>query len=397
VKKYTTVGLIPPLMQALGEAGGQATPAEVYPRVAELVGADPEPRATVGAAGEINLFERDVRWARQKAVLKGWIKTKSPRNLWELSESGKEGLRNARPGVVVTVFETDHGMALWASSQDALALIERASVNLILTSPPYPLVRKKQYGNLAVKEHIDWLLDEAKGWHEVLADDGSLVLNLGDAWTPGEPTMTLYQERLLLRLVDDLGFTLAQRFYWHNPSKMPAPAEWVTIRRVRVKPSVEPVYWLAKSAQPKASNRNVLVPYSDSMRDRLAQGGEQRARVKPSGHALKEGAFGTDNGGAIPPNLLTIPNTGSRDHYRDRCKAAGLPPHPASFPLALPEFFIKLTTDPGDLVYDPFGGRGRTAVAAETLGRRWLTSERALAYVQGAAFDFERSSRTGAA
>jgi site-specific DNA-methyltransferase (cytosine-N4-specific) len=225
----------------------------------------------------------------------------------------------------------------------------------------------------------------AKEWHRLLADDGSLVLNIADVWNPGTPTQSLYQEELLLALVRDVGFHLAQRTYWENPSKMPSPAEWVTIRRVRVTPSVEQVYWLSKTAHPKADNRRVLRPYSASMRKRLADGGDVGG-TRPSGHARADGAFGRDLGGSIAHNLLTIPNSSSNDAYQRACKAAGLPVHPARWPKELPGFYIAMLTDPGDLVYDPFGGSGQLAAACERLGRRWLSSELMREYVLGSRF-----------
>jgi site-specific DNA-methyltransferase (cytosine-N4-specific) len=187
---------------------------------------------------------------------------------------------------------------------------------------------------------------------------------------------------LLLRLCDDLGYRLAQRFEWYHPAKLPAPAEWVTVRRVRVKPSLERVLWLSKSDHPYANNRNVLTEYSDSMIKRIQSGGELGAR-RPSGHEFKPQAFGTDNGGAIPSNLIVASNTASNCGYQEACRGIGLPVHPARFPEALPDFMIRLTTRPGDLVADPFGGSFVTAATAKKLGRRFFTSEKALEYALG--------------
>jgi site-specific DNA-methyltransferase (cytosine-N4-specific) len=225
------------------------------------------------------------------------------------------------------------------------------------------------------------LIERAAAWTEMLKEDGSLFLNTGDCWLPGTPTASLYQERLLLALVDDLGYHLAQRLYWENPSKLPAPAEWVTIRRIRLNPSVEQILWLSKTPFPKANNRNVLRPYSQSMRSTLAAGGTNPG-PRPSGHSMLPGAFAADNGGSIAHTLLSIPNTASNDPYARACRQSGLKPHPARFPLALAEFAIKLTTDPGDLVYDPFAGSLTTAQAAQALDRRWIASEQSRDYLE---------------
>ncbi len=248
-------------------------------------------------------------------------------------------------------------------------------------------MRQKDYGNVSERAYVDWLLRIAAQWPRKLARDGSIVLNLGDTWMAGAPHQSLYQERLLVRLNDELGLRLCQRFAWFNPAKLPAPAEWVTVRRVRVRPSLESIFWLSASDHPKANNRNVLVPYSASMRRLLAHGGERSAR-RPSGHLMRDGGFANDHGGAIPHNLIVAPNTESCSAYMDGCRAQGLPIHGARFPEALPEFFIRLCTDVGDLVYDPFAGSGTTAAVAERLGRKWITSEIMREYVLGQSLRF---------
>jgi site-specific DNA-methyltransferase (cytosine-N4-specific) len=302
---------------------------------------------------------------------------------WEITAKGRTALREAKPGVVITIYESNTGVALWADCRDAFSHVAPGTVQAIITSPPYSLLRQKDYGNFQGTEYVDWLTDLAAGWKKVLADDGSLFLNLGDCWEKGHPSLSLYAERVLLRLVDDLGFRLAQRFEWHNPSKMPAPAEWVCVKRVRVKSSLEKIYWLSKGDfHPYADNRGVLTPYSDSMRRRIATGGEKSAS-RPSGHTRRDGAFGVDMGGAIPGNLLIAANTESNSAYQTACRQAGLPIHPARFPSLLPEHFINLATRPNDIVADPFGGSFTTAAAAQKLGRKFITCEKSLTYALG--------------
>lgn len=372
-----------PLLQTLAEAESALPARSARESVAEKLNiADADKTVFAGeAAGRVNALGRDVRWAKQRAVLDGLIETPLP-GMWQITGKGRKALRAARPGVVLTVFTTNSGVALWAACEDALTHVDERSVDLLFTSPPYPLLKKKQYGNLASRDYIDWLSDILAGWKTRLAPGGSLVLNLGDVWEKGRPSLDLYAERLLIRLVDDLGFNLSQRFEWQNPSKLPAPAEWVTIRRERVKPGLERLYWLSLDEHPKANNRNVLNPYSKAMKGRMSCGGEHRCE-RPSGYTMGEGAFSKDNGGSIPDNLLSIANTASNDGYQQYCRQHDLPIHPARFPSALPEFFIKLTTEPGDLVADIFGGSGTVAHAAEKLGRRWLVAEQMLDYLMG--------------
>jgi DNA modification methylase len=388
--QYNQGQLILPLLEAADDAGGRIATGDAYEAIADRLGLDEAARTARRPAGtqSVKSFAYDVRWAQQKARLEGLMR-RTTENEWELTGRGAAALRKARPGLVVTIFTTAKGVALWASCADAAALLDEGSVSLVMTSPPYALQRVKAYQQKAAEtEFIDWLLREIERWPRVMRPDGSLVLNLGDAFRPGLPHVSTYQERLIVRLEDELGFKLCQRFAWHNPAKMPVPAEWVTIRRVRVKPSVEQIYWLSQSDHPFADNRAVLTDYSTSMRRRLAQGGEKGAQTRPAGYALKDGAFGQDLGGAIPGNLIVAPNTQSRGRYQDGCRADGLPIHPARFPEAVPEFFVKMLTRPDDLVFDPFGGSSTTGAVAERLGRRWITSDQMLDYVQGAQHRF---------
>lgn len=292
---------------------------------------------------------------------------------------------NKRPPRITSPLAEFHSTALgrmW--SGDALDWMDRrraGSVNLIMTSPPFGLVRKKSYGNKDADEYCDWFRPFADGFRKVLADDGSLVIDIGGAWKPGTPTRSLYHFKLLIMLCEEFGFNLALEHYWWNPAKLPTPAEWVNVRRVRPKDAVNCVWWLSKTPFPKTSNRRVLVPYSDSMKSLLKNG--YTAKTRPSGHVISE-KFGRDNGGSVPPNLLAIANTESNGRYQDYCRAHDIDIHPARFPAALPEYFIRMTTDPGDFVFDPFGGSCVTGAVSESLGRQWACVEMNAAYLAGA-------------
>jgi site-specific DNA-methyltransferase (cytosine-N4-specific) len=273
-----------------------------------------------------------------------------------------------------------------AYQADALSVLRRlpaGSVSLVLTSPPFALRRQKAYGNVRATEYVEWFWPFAQEIHRVLRADGSFVFDLGGAWNPGRGTRSLYQYELILRLTEI--YHLAQEFYWYNPSKLPTPAEWVTIRRTRVKDAVTTLWWLSKTESPQADNRRVLKPYSPSML-RLLRDGYKVAR-RPSQHDISP-HFRRDNGGAIPPNLLSIPNTRSSDAYLRRCRAAGLTIHPARFPPGLADFFIRFLTLPGQLVLDPFAGSNVTGQEAESLGRRWISVEINADYVAGSRFRF---------
>jgi DNA modification methylase len=286
-------------------------------------------------------------------------------------------------------YTTNLGAAFLGDSRSLLPLLEPGSIDLVMTSPPFALKRKKEYGNVDADEYVDWFLPFAKEFWRVLRDDGSFVLDIGGSWTPGLPTKTLYNFELLVRLCRDVGFFLAEDFYWFNPAKLPSPAEWVNVRRIRVKDAVNTVWWLSKTPFPKADNRAVLKPYSKSMEHLLANG--YRPKLRPSGHDISR-HFGHHRGGAIPPNLLSIANTESNSYYLRACRTADLKPHPARFPVALPEFFIKMLTDRSAVVLDPFAGSNVTGEAAERLGRRWLAFELAEPYLRASRFRFEHAT-----
>lgn len=289
---------------------------------------------------------------------------------------------------VAPVYRTPLGTACCGDAADLLRDLPEASVDLVMTSPPFALLRKKEYGNEDQADYVDWLCSFGPLIKRVLKDTGSFVIDLGGAYRKGVPVRSLYNYRVLLRLCDEVGFSLAEEFFWHNPSKLPSPIEWVNKRKIRVKDSVNTVWWLSKTDSPKADVRNVLTPYSDRMK-KLLENPEAfyKPKARPSGHDIAA-RFGQDNGGAIPPNLLQISNSESNSAYLRRCKALGVKAHPARFPVALPEFFIKFLTEPNDLVVDIFAGSNTTGEAAERLGRRWLACDLRRDYVAASAFRF---------
>jgi len=168
-------------------------------------------------------------------------------------------------------YRTSHGQAFLADTLSFLPLIKDDSIDLILTSPPFALKRKKEYGNENEDKYCDWFLSFAPHLRRILAKDGSFVLDLGGAYVPGFPVRSVYQFDLLVRLVKETGFYLAQEFYHYNPARLPAPAEWVNVRRIRVKDSVNVVWWLSKSKNPRADNVK-LFGQKDGMKQLLHHG-----------------------------------------------------------------------------------------------------------------------------
>jgi site-specific DNA-methyltransferase (cytosine-N4-specific) len=281
-------------------------------------------------------------------------------------------------------YYTDYGAAYLGDSLELMKKMPDASINLIVTSPPYALVFKKEYGNVDAKDYVSWFMQFADQFYRILTEDGSLVIDIGGAWNKGSPTRSLYQFELLIALAKK--FCLAQEFYWYNPAKLPSPAEWVTVRRIRVKDSIETIWWMSKDKYPKADNTKVLKPYSKDMQRLLVNG--YRAKERPSGHNITPG-FNKDYGGSIPPNLLTMGNNDSTGKYLKLCKGNGIKPHPARYPKDLPEFFIKFLTDENDIVLDPFCGSNVTGIAAEENKRRWIGIETVKEYLDGSMYRFD--------
>ena len=266
-------------------------------------------------------------------------------------------------------------------------------VDLIFTSPPFPLNRKKRYGNKQGEEYIDWLTSFAPLFKEVLKPNGSIVLELGNAWEPGRPVISTLALKALLSFLETGEFILCQQFVWHNPARLPSPAQWVNVERIRLKDAYTHLWWMAMTDRPHADNRQVLTEYSRSMK-RLLERQTYNTGKRPSEHNIGKRSFLTNNSGAIPSNMITMANTQSSSDYLSYCRTWQLQPHPARMPIGLAEFFIKFLTKPGGLVLDPFPGSNTTGAAAEKLERRWLSIEPNESYLEGSLgrFDQEKIS-----
>lgn len=291
-------------------------------------------------------------------------------------------------------YATSYGKCICGDSLELLNQLDDISINLVVTSPPFALQRKKEYGNENQEQYVDWLCKFGKLIYQKLKDDGSFVIDIGGAYEKGQPTYSLYQFKTLIKLCDEVGFHLAQPFYWNNPSALPAPIEWVNKRKLRAKTSVNTVWWLCKSPFCKADITNVLAPYSARMKRLMSNPEEfikEEGTIRPSGHVLGKSSWSKNNGGAIPPNLLQISNSESNSQYLRYCKKFGIKSHPARFPAGLPEFFIKFLTNEGDLVVDIFGGSNTTGQVAEKLKRKWMSFDLSQEYVATSVFRFSSS------
>ncbi len=283
----------------------------------------------------------------------------------------------------------------------------RGKVQLLMTSPPFPLNAKKSYGNLTGEAYLEWFTALAKPFADLLTPDGSIVIELGNAWMPERPVQSLLHLESLLGFVKNptADLRLCQQFVCYNPARLPSPAQWVTIERTRLTDSYTHVWWMAKTDFPKADNRKVLRPYSKSMKALLKRQ-SFNAGTRPSGHHISEEGFLTDHGGSIAqnlfeleamdekrevrlPNAFSISNTESNDFFNQACRKRGIKMHPARMPKGLIAFFVQLLTDPGDLVFDPFAGSNSTGYVAELLGRQWAAVEILDEYAEQAKLRFE--------
>lgn len=236
------------------------------------------------------------------------------RNNWHQSASWVKSLEVSDR---LPAYSTALGGLFHTNALDVLAKLPAGSVDLVMTSPPFALTRQKEYGNEPVERYLEWFLPFTREIKRVLKDTGSFVLDIGGAWLPGAPVRSTYHFEVAIKLVQD-GFRLAQDFYWYNPSRLPSPAEWVTVRRVRVKDAVNMVWWFSKTDHPHADTRRAANWVIDTTGESMERG--------PSGNVP------AGEGGAIPANMLTIPNAATDLRYMRACEELGVKPPPFASP-----------------------------------------------------------------
>ncbi len=320
---------------------------------------------------------------------------KTRRRAQSAAANGQKNQKKQK-GPLRKAYETDRGIALQGKLEDFLASDYAkkyaGKVQLIFTSPPFPLNRKKKYGNELGEDYVKWLADFAPRFRALLKPKGSIVMEMGNAWERGLPVMSTLALRALLRFLARGKLHLCQQFVCYNPARLPTPAQWVNVRRIRVKDAFTHLWWMSPSPSPKASNRRVLKEYSAAMRSLLKRGKYNSGR-RPSQHKIGAKSFLTNNGGAIPSNVLTVANTRTGDRYQRYCKRYGFDPHPARMPEQVPAFFIRFLTQAGDLVADPFAGSNTTGAVAEQLKRGWLAVETNKDYLKASKGRFPKNGK----
>lgn len=310
------------------------------------------------------------------------------------------------------LYSTNYGKLLVGDSIEIskkyLNRFYKGKFQLIITSPPFPLNTKKTYGNLQGKEYRDWFESLAPIFSDLLIDNGSLVIEIGNAWEFNRPVQSLLHLEALMGLVNHptANLRLIQEFIAYNPSRLPSPAMWVTVNRLRAVDSYTHIWWLAKSDYPKADNTKVLRPYSKGMQQLLKRG-SYNSGTRPSQHSISEKGFLKDHGGSIshnlfelepidedrdvrlPHNVLSFSNTNSNDFFLKQCRERGIKSHPARIQSGLISFFTNFLTDEGDLILDPFAGSNTSGFVAERLERKWIGIELDENYARQSMIRFE--------
>jgi DNA modification methylase len=308
-----------------------------------------------------------------------------------------DGLSQRPASKIKQAYKTSNGKMFQGRIEDALEAEQfkqlKGKVNLIVTSPPFPLVCKKRYGNENGEVYLKWLESLASPLADLLTEDGSIVIEIGNAWEAGAPIMSTLPLEALFAFKKAARLNLCQHVICHNPARLPSPAEWVNVKRVRLKDSFTHVWWMSRAEFPKADNSKEM--------KKLLKSQKYNSGTRPSGHVISETGFLKDHGGAIGPNVLDVDGeqypesllkfTGTKwdAAYRAYCKATKLPSHPARMQSSLSAFFIQFLTDQGDLVLDPFAGSNTTGSVAEELGREWISVEAQADYVSGSRGRFE--------
>lgn len=385
------------LFQSIQKAyvSGPVSNNELYEHLVETGAVDRaelESLQPVGREGKkYQCAKRRVRWTQQTLKKLGFLEPAGARGHWRLTEAGRRGLTPAKPRQVLLGFSTQLGVALWASCDDVFPNLNEP-ISLCLTSPPFPLARPRNYGNVSEHLWVDWLCARLEPIVKHLIPGGSVILHVSnDIFLPKSPARSLCCERLIIALYERLGLFKMDSHVWHNSCRPPGPIQWASKERVQLNAAWDPVYWLTNDpSKVRSDNRRILEPHTEQHIKLMRRGGERTARSNGDGsHRVRVGAYGKETEGRIARNVLTMRhNCASQDRYKAYCRELGLPAHGASMPLALAKKYVQFLTVKGELVVDPFGGGLTTGLAAEELGCHWMLTELMGEHVMGGAGRF---------
>ena len=258
------------------------------------------------------------------------------------------------------------------------------SVDLVFTSPPYADLRNYGHteGTIDPEDYMEWFAPVCQEIFRILKPTGSFVLNVHHGETNTSAGINLWCYRLLIDICDNIGFQLSQDMYWIKPDRLPLGN---SAKYIRCRQSTEFLFWLAKDNSKVKSNTKNVLRYDG--RERIQQIYEKQnvhknfRRISPAGHAVNDYVCDKYRGGATPFNFIIASVGISNDPFQKLQRKLDIK-HVARFPEKLPEFFIKMLTEPGDIIVDPFIGSGTTAVVAKKLGRKYLGFELNEKYVE---------------
>jgi site-specific DNA-methyltransferase (adenine-specific) len=247
---------------------------------------------------------------------------------------------------------------------EILPTLPAASVDLIMTSPPYADQRKKTYGGIPPEEYAQWFLPFSQELYRVLKPDGSFVLNIKERVVDGERATYVMELVLAMR---KQGWLWTEEYIWHKRNCY--PGKWPN----RFRDAWEHCYHFTKQKGFKMYQHAVMVPVGDWADKRLSALSKQdyirdESRVGSGFGKRIVNWIGRDM--VYPTNVL---------HLATEC---GNKEHSAAFPLEFPSWFIRLFSKEGDVVLDPFMGSGTTALAARRLGRKYVGIEIKTEYYQ---------------
>ncbi len=228
------------------------------------------------------------------------------------------------------------------------------SIDLIFTSPPYADQRKQTYGGIKPDDYVDWFLPKASEFYRVLKPTGTFVLNIKERVVNGE--RHTYVIELILEMRKQ-GWLWTEEFIWHKKNSY--PGKWPN----RFRDNWERLLQFNKQRKFNMYQEAVMVPVGDWAKNRLSNLSEidkTRDESKVGSGFGKNISNWVGRKKVYPNNVL---------HMATECSNRN---HSAVFPLDLPSWFIKLFTEPNDIVLDPFVGSGTTAVAATQLGRKYV-------------------------
>ena len=259
-------------------------------------------------------------------------------------------------------------MSATLHSGDCLEVLMQypGAARLVMTSPPYADQRASTYGGVKPDDYCEWFLPRAAAIKAALADDGSFVLNIKERVVDGERHTYVHE---LIAGMRAQGWRWVEEYIWHK--KNSAPGKWPN----RFRDSWERVLHFTKAKHFYMDQDAVRVPVGDWSKSRLANLSDTDRKRDESGVSSGFGKkvsnwIGRDT--VYPSNVL---------HLATEC---GNKQHSAAFPEALPEWFVRLLSAPGDLVIDPFAGSGTTGVVCARLGRRFVGVDMVSQYVETA-------------